>query len=88
MNHQIKEYDLRDASRPFDIHVWSSSPQHDCLVDDVIDYCSKQDMHFNAKEAWCLKVLILDLYGAHNQKYKYLSMSRDKNVYKTKKVWP
>jgi hypothetical protein len=75
--------DFRDEARLLDVHRWSEWPEVNTFIDDIYSsYFSKEEQIPKTKKN--LKVLLLDLYVAWREGWKYLAMFRDSNRYKAK----
>jgi len=77
--------DLRDASRRIDVHRWSDWPEANQFLNDI--YCSvfkPATGQLSSIQKKHVKVLLLDLYVAWRQGWKYVGMSFDVNRYKPK----
>ena len=78
-------YDLRDASRPIDVHRWSEWPEVNHFLNDIYSsiFNSTTDQLSKIQKKH-VKILLLDLYVAWRQGWKYVGMSFDVNRYKPK----
>ena len=76
-------YDLRDASRPIDVHRWSEWPEVNHFLNDIyLSFFNSPTDQLSRIQKKHVKVLLLDLYVAWRQGWKYVGMSFDVNRYK------
>lgn len=82
-NTSSSQSDLRDRSRQLDVHTWSEWPEVNDFVDELYhSYFSKNEQSPKTKKYF--KVLLLDLYVAWTEGWKYISMARGVTHYKPK----
>ena len=81
----LSTYDLRDASRPIDVHRWSEWPEVNHFLNDIYSsiFNSTTDQLSKIQKKH-VKILLLDLYVAWRQGWNYVGMSFDVNRYKPK----
>ena len=75
--------DLRDNSRPLDAHKWSEWPEVNQFIDEIYSSYFQKNEQTNIRKKH-VKLLLLDLYVAWKEGWKYVGMSFDVNHYKPK----